>query len=209
MTTQYEETLEEVKEAIKKALPWPNLQVNCWQFFNYWMMFNYFYNKVADDTPENERPHKDKKKAIYFGGKYGRLFDTLASENEIWLDSVSKLLRMDCVAEGRGWQPQKLKPEVVGATLRLRHLCGIDYACQNCIRDECKKTTIDSKACQQIESWNKLQLLLRILYQIRCNLFHGDKFSPETNPRDKRLVELGSDVLRGILKKAVTVESKG
>jgi len=76
---------------------------------------------------------------------------------------------------------------------------------KNCVQEECKKITIDSEMRQRLEPWNKLQLLLRILYQIRCNLFHGDKFFPETNLRDKQLVELGSDVLRGILERAVTV----
>ena len=43
---------------------------------------------------------------------------------------------------------------------------------------------------------------MRILYQIRCNLFHGDKSELE-DPRNLKLVGLGDEILRAILTELV------
>jgi hypothetical protein len=52
--------------------------------------------------------------------------------------------------------------------------------------------------CKSISSTNSLNELLDVIYQIRCNLFHGQK--SEIDPHDRELVDLAFHILSKIFK---------
>jgi len=100
---------------------------------------------------------------------------------------------LECVGEGRNSaQPNKY---VRLATLYLRKEFQLySNICSNCKKkDYCERDGNNN--------FHKLDAIMRILYQIRCNLFHGDK--PELiesqGVRNKELVRIGNEILTHIL----------
>lgn len=72
------------------------------------------------------------------------------------------------------------------------------------IRSRIAKTSLGNYNFQDFEA------LMRILYQIRSNLFHGDKLAQNgyQNQRNQELVTQGNIVLRTILKEVAKSTKK-
>ncbi len=155
-------------------------------FFVQWMLFNSYYSKYRTG---------DKKSVMKFANEHG---DILWGNDKI--QSVAKeFSEIECVGEGIGANPPHL--EVKSATIFLRELLGIDHdrICSNICREE-KKLQCSSVRLSNWEG-NPASALLRISYQIRCNLFHGDKleYTGQEGTRNLFLVECGIKTLSEIL----------
>ncbi|KKL60189.1 hypothetical protein LCGC14_2207800 [marine sediment metagenome] len=172
-----EEALEVINHYINNKEAYPDYY---YDFFLHWSLINPLYNAWS-------RNKKEVCRVIDFGKKIRHLWN-----NNI--ESFSKkLVALDCVGKGRNSaQPNKY---VRLATLYLRKEFQLNSnICSNCKKkDYCKQ---DGK-----NNFHKLDAIMRILYQIRCNLFHGDK--PELmgsqGERNKELVYIGNEILSNIL----------
>ena len=155
-----------------------------YDFFLQWSLINPLYNACS-------RNEKEVCRVIEFGKKFGNL----------WNDKIesltSELVALECVGVGRnGAQPNKY---VRLATLYLRKEFQLNSnICSNCKKkDYCERDGNNN--------FHKLDAIMRILYQIRCNLFHGDK--PELigsqGVRNKKLVCIGNKIITNILHQLV------
>jgi len=166
------------------------------RFFVHWMLFNSYYSKYEDG---------DKEGVMKFAEEHG---DTLWEKGQI--QAVPKeLTEIECVGKGKGENPPH--PEVKSATVFLRTLLGIEHdriclqVCREAKRRKCSNLRFAKRAD------NPASALLRIVYQIRCNLFHGDKLEydgPEAQ-RNMSLVNCSSGVLDEVLKYISTLEPRG
>ncbi len=172
-----EEALEVINHYIKYKKAYPNYYYG---FFLQWSLINPLYNACS-------RNEKEVCRVIDFGKKFGNLWN----DN---IESLSKkIVALECVGDGRNdAQPNKY---VRLATLYLRK----EFQLNSNICSHCKKKDY----CKQDgnNNFHKLDAIMRILYQIRCNLFHGDK--PELmgsqGERNKKLVHIGNEILTNIL----------
>jgi hypothetical protein len=164
-------------------------------FFVQWTLFNSYYSKYRG---------RDKKNVMKFADEHG---DTLWENDKI--QSVAKeFSEVECVGEGIGGNPPHL--EVKSATIFLRELLGIDHdrICSNICREE-KKLQCSSVRLANWEG-NPASALLRIIYQIRCNLFHGDKLEYDglEAERNMSLVSRCREVLDEVLKYISALEPR-
>ena len=113
------------------------------------------------------------------------------------LEKLSKkLVSLECVGKGRNdaipWN------DIKQATLYLRKEFQIN---SDDICDTCRKKNSCTK--QSLDGFQKFEAIMRILYQIRCNLFHGDKpdLYGAQGDRNKKLVYIGNRILTNILER--------
>ncbi len=172
-----EEALEVIKHYINHEKVYPK---HYHDFFLHWSLINPLYNACS-------RNKKEVCRVIDFGKKIGNLWD----DNIKCLSR--ELVALECVGKGRNSaQPNKY---VRLATLYLRKEFQLNSnICSNCKKkDHCERDGNNN--------FHKMDAIMRILYQIRCNLFHGDK--PELiesqGVRNKELVRIGNEILTHIL----------
>ncbi|HEX7575163.1 MAG TPA: hypothetical protein VF360_02200 [Candidatus Methanoperedens sp.] len=133
----------------------------CQEFFTFWSLLNLYYSTI------NPNLTGDKKLVLKFGADKNQLLWTFVKDN------AKKLVISECVGYGDG--PSKPEDEVLNATLYLRDILGIQ---QTQVCNSCRKATGCSKTYSTSrKSGIELEALMRIVYQIRNNLFHGDKFA--------------------------------
>ncbi len=87
----------------------------------------------------------------------------------------------------------------MSATEYLRNELKIDSnICDTCRK---KKDICNSDKIKNNE-FEKLDAVMRIIYQIRCNLFHGDKseLNGPKGERNKHYVRIANEILLKILK---------
>ncbi len=174
------EALDTIKHYVKHGTDYPEFYHN---FFTKWTLINPLYN--ACSTKKDCEPRR----ITDFGEKNENLWDPAIE------DYTKMLVRLECVGEGKN---DLLPNEYVRtATLHLRRELHItDDVCSDCR----KKNTCD---CSEMlnANFHKLDATIRILYQIRCNLFHGDKPELEGNQgeRNKKLIKIGDRILTDIL----------
>jgi hypothetical protein len=148
------------------------------------MLFNAYCNKYQSG---------DKQGVIDFAKEHGSKIWADPNTNKIALD----LSNSECVGLGANDAPPH--PEVKYATEILQQALGID-------RDElCRKNCRSSKQkyCLGVVSKDfsppvtPIMGLYRIVYQIRCNLFHGDKVDLDAfqMDRDEFLVDCGKRLM--------------
>lgn len=119
------------------------------------------------------------------------MFDNLKEE-----DSIKIIIKDECIGDGEfASEPSKY---VKTATIQLRKKLSLANGCENC--REMKK-----RVCQNVPQTNHIyrpfEAILRIIYQIRCNLFHGNKlvlFGAQFI-RDKKLVKASNSILSVVL----------
>lgn len=127
-----------------------------------------------------------------------RVIDFGKKNESLWSqdieDYTKTLVSRECVGKGKN---DALPDEFVRtATLHLRRELNIIVdVCSNCRKiNTCDRREISNA------NFHKLDATMRILYQIRCNLFHGDK--PELDgyqgDRNKELVGIGDKILTNI-----------
>lgn len=172
-----EEALEVINHYINNKKAYPDYY---YDFFLQWSLINPLYNACS-------RYEKEVCRVIDFGKKIENLWN-------VNIESLSKkLVALECVGVGKnGAQPNKY---VRLATLYLRKEFQLNSnICSNCKKKEyCKPDGINN--------FRKLDAIMRILYQIRCNLFHGDKpeLMESQGERNKKLLRIGNDILTNIL----------
>jgi hypothetical protein len=148
------------------------------------MLFNAYCNKYRAG---------DKQGVIEFAKEHG---------SNLWKNPpvpgvATKLANAECVGNGANEAPPH--PEVKYSHELLQQTLGIDHqaVCQNVCRTN-KRT-----ACLSINSRHfsapvtPSMALYRIIYQVRCNLFHGDKVELDAlqMDRDEFLVSCGTDLM--------------
>lgn len=169
------EVLKTIKYWLKHEKSYPP---NYYAFFTKWTLVNLYYNLFISE------------KEVY---RVLELGEELESYWDKELENLArKLVLTECVGEGPGADPPN--KHVRDATLYLREVLGIN---SEDICSECRKNKSCSKK-RTGEFKKKMQALLRIIYQIRCNLFHGDKVY--TNERNNELVEVANEILDKVLK---------
>jgi hypothetical protein len=155
-------------------------------FFIQWILFNSYYSKYKAG---------DKNGVIKFAKEHGDIIWKIGS----LAGPAREIAEVECVGDGKGESPPH--KEVKSATIFLRTLLGIEHnricseACREAKRKKCSNL--------RFAAWadNPASALLRIVYQIRCNLFHGDKLEYDglEARRNMSLVSCSSGVLNKLL----------
>ena len=179
-TDKGNEALETIKNYIKHNAEYPRCYID---FFKNWSFINPLYNACSDKTD------CEPCRVIDFGAK---------NETILWNDSIEQytrdLVSLECVGDGKN----NSHPDIFvkTATLHLRRELYIDDVCSHC-RKGCNHSEVSDY------DFNKLDATMRILYQIRCNLFHGDKTELEgkQGDRNKELVDIGDKILNNIFQR--------
>lgn len=167
-------------------------------FFAKWMAFNTAYDELATGT--------EKQRVL----KMGDLLQPRWSEVA---PSVRTLVSLECVGSRKLPDAWMLAPdaEVKSATLYLREELGvaahsIPPQCQlkTCRPD--KEVVCGQISCNRadVDAWRgrEFRATLRIVYQVRCNLIHGEKLLSgegfQAN-RDRELVRLSDEIIDRVL----------
>lgn len=178
--------LQDVKETIKNWLLSENYPEDFLRFFMRWTLLNLYYDELSVEKLEINR-------VLDFGRKRENLFDLVE-------DATAELVRTECVGEGRATKPPN--SWVKTATLHLREvlLTNSENVCKSCRPDKRQQC---QNVAQKSYAFGNMEALARVLYQIRCNLFHGDKTEYEDGfqvARNRFLVRIGNDITEIILR---------
>lgn len=155
------------------------------QFFFHWTLLNLCYNASSDKREEVQR-------VLEFGRSHERLW------NEEIAGLTRELVSTECVGDGKG---EALPSDhILAATRQLRQRLSIEHEliCSKCRKkDRCRKSSPINY------NFSNLEGVVRILYQIRCNLFHGDKTEIGDRVQRKRndlLIDVGNNILEDLLR---------
>jgi hypothetical protein len=177
--------LNNAKETSKNWLLLNDYPKDFHAFFFQWTLLNLFYNELSQERSEMQR-------VLEFGRKYENLFDLVKN-------AASDLMREECVGDGKNDQAPSSPIKI--ASLKLRTTLGIKQY------DVCVKCRSSKRrACLTIRTkpygYGNFEALMTILYQIRCNLFHGDKTEYRNGFQAQRnilLVSIGNRILEQTL----------
>ena len=158
-----------------------------------WVAFNRAYNELENG--------QDSQKVLAVGQ---RLQGHWAEVREL----AVRLASLECIGGERVKGSELLKPTkwVKSATLFLRGQLGLNQASDphGCEFADCRPEK--RKLCGAVASsaWDKSEIaaLLRLVYQVRCNLVHGDKRLGREDIQTKRdydLVDISTQVLDRVL----------
>ena len=161
-------------------------------FFKMWVLINAYYNEVYKEGEEWKR-------VLHFGRDFGNIFGNLDRTN------LGVFVVPECIGKGELAEPPN--QYVKKASEVLKRKLGIIYNCEKCRGDKkqhCQNIPLDNHNFQDFEA------LMRILYQIRCNLFHGAKLAQNEyqKRRNQELVTQGNIVLKNILKEVAKSTKK-
>jgi len=175
----------DVKETISNWLRSEEYPDAFSRFFTLWTLLNLYYNQSSQKDHELDR-------VLDFGRQNEKLFPFLK-------ELTARMIVTECVGNGKEIQPPN--SFVKTATLHLRGVLGIDTKpiCENC--RQAKRQHCEKIACETYVYGN-MEAVARILYQIRCNLFHGDKteyLDGFQAQRNRFLVKIGSEIVKQIL----------
>jgi hypothetical protein len=157
------------------------------KFFFNWTLLNLLYNAASDKRDEVNR-------VLEFGKKYEKLLD------DQMLEHATQLVEDECVGDGKEEAPPN--SWVKTASVQLRKHLELD---QNTICRRCRKNK--QKECNAVHLENfqftKFEAPMRIIYQVRCNLFHGNKSEYEgyQGERNRKLVIASNMILEKVLEK--------
>lgn len=176
--------VEAVRNTIKHWVESKDYPKEFQEFFSKWVLLNLYYNEISKQNHEVC-------KVLDFGKRHESLFIHVK-------DGAFELATTECVGEGFGAAPPNRW--VKTATLQLRKKLNVDTnrVCATCRSEKRQK-------CREVKTveyeFGCMEALMRILYQIRCNLFHGDKTEREEfqMERNKFLVRIGDRILTVIL----------
>lgn len=186
------DTQNEIQVILQRGV---NLPPRYASFLLKWSAYNRTYN-------ETETIAGDKNKAVALAGNLNHHWNDIA-------DLAQDLGSIECIG-GRRVQSSDLlqpKPEVKAATHFLREQLGLDTQIDptNCRFNGCAR--VEKRIlCNQviIDPWNKnnMAALMRLVYQVRCSLVHGEKrlgrMNYQTN-RDRELIRLADEIMTHFL----------
>lgn len=159
-------------------------------FFKRWALLNSFYNIYSDAYFPNLGG--DCKKVLNFGREFSSIFTKIEE------DKIKVLIEPECV--GKGKNDSKPGKYVKEATKQLRVELSLSNGCENCRPEKIK--WCDNLLDVINYTFDPFEALMRIIYQIRCNLFHGDKleFEGKQFERNLRLIKACNLILATVLK---------
>jgi len=177
--------MQNAKEVIRDWLASRNYPEQFKDFFFHWTLLNLYYDALSKEEKETKR-------ILEFGRKNENLFSSVKIDAE-------ELVMTECVGRGKG--PVPPNSWVKTATLQLREALDIDglHVCAKCRvvkKNECKSIKLEQY------NFGNMEALMRILYQVRCNLFHGKKTEHTDGDqvaRNRFLVNIGNGVLGEVL----------
>lgn len=162
-------------------------------FLVMWLAFNRAYNDLEEG--------RDYEKVLAVGQRLQQRWDEVSG-------LASLLVSLECIGGKRVEDSGLLQPNewVKGATLYLREQLDLQSAIdpQTCEFGACRPEK--RRLCDRVEpkAWDKGEMaaLLRLVYQVRCNLIHGDKRladqDVQTN-RDQQLICISRETLDRVL----------
>ena len=137
--------------------------------------------------------------------------DRANCEEDSYNKFISAYIALNFLYEGfyfnrSGERTKKLKGREKMSLYMLR-ICqelSIDpFGPIGCVSEYLKSPVIDKRLGYDAKKWGTQKgdniALFKAIYQVRCNLFHGNKSLG--NPRDQKLVQQGADVIIRILTK--------
>ena len=175
----------EVKDSIRHWIDNDrSLPLGSTEFFPMWILLNAFYNAMRHGGDEVGR-------VIEFGKTYNNFFPKLNRS------SIISLIVPECIGKCKSENPPD--KYVKAATQKLRMIFDINDHCALC-REKKQESCKSVKDIKWING--EFAALMRILYQVRCNLFHGDKIANTNDSQSKRdqvVIENSIRLLREIL----------
>lgn len=173
--------------AIRDGIDIPNEYV---QFMVHWIAFNRAFNELRKDNEEMVR-------VLGVG-------DDLSSHWREIIPQSRRLVQLECIGVDSVPEQTLLRPNraVKAATTYLRQKLMIKPGYPECIQNRrfCRESK--TAMCQSvgIEPWNRSEMaaVMRIIYQLRCNLFHGEKrlaFPDVQTNKDQELVAISNEIL--------------
>jgi len=116
-------------------------------------------------------------------------------------------VQLECIGADAVVHETLLRPNrvVKSATIYLRQQLRIKPGYPDCIQtaDFCRRSKTAMCGSVGIETWNRSEMaaVMRIIYQLRCNLFHGERRlalpDVQTN-KDRELVATSNDILNAV-----------
>lgn len=162
---------------------------NFTDFFLRWMLFNSYCNKYQAG---------DKQGVIEFAKEHG---------DKVWKvqavqDIAAKLANIECAGNGANDAPPH--SEVKYSHELLQQIFGLDHQtiCQNMCRADKRAACLSIGSKDFSPPVTPPMSLYRIIYQVRCNLFHGDKVDLDAfqMDRDEFLVACGTELMNVTLR---------
>lgn len=154
------------------------------KFFNMWVLLNAYYNEKYTEREELKR-------VLHFGRDFEFIFVSLDGE------ILKGFIVPECIGNGKLTEPPD--EYVKNASEFLKNILRVTYNCERC-RDN-KKIRCNQNVIAANYGFQNFEALIRILYQIRCNLFHGDKLDDEEcqQLRNDEIITKGNNILRTVL----------
>ena len=162
-------------------------------FMVHWIAFNRAYNELRFDEEETAR-------VMGIG-------DALQVHWKEISGQAKTIVGLECIGADRVPQQTLLRPNrvVKSATIFLRYRLQVRPSFPNCRNDPsfCRTSKVSVCRTVNVEPWERTEMaaLLRLVYQVRCNLFHGDKQLgiPDTQTNhDRELVAASTEILNSV-----------
>lgn len=176
--------------AIRDGVDVPNEYTH---FMVHWIAFNRAFNELRKDSEEIAR-------VLGIG-------DDLSSRWREIIPQSRRLVQLECIGVDIVPGHTLLRPNraVKAATTYLRQKLMIKPGYPECIQNRkfCRESKTAMCHAVGIEPWNRSEMaaVMRIIYQLRCNLFHGEKRLAlpdiQTN-KDRELVTISNEILNAV-----------
>ncbi len=183
--------MEDIKKTIKDWIRRPRIVPrNYKKFFLQWILLNLYYNAKYPELK------KEYKRILKLGKCDKNLFDKLMNKR----NHIIKLIKNECV--GNGSSISVPSSYIKTASMQLREKLEIVDGCENCRGEKKSK-------CEGIELtdyiYEPFEAVLIIIYQVRCNLFHGNKLILDGDQfeRDKMLIKSSNSILKTVLEQII------
>lgn len=188
------DTKNEIQVILQKGVHLPR---NYAAFLMKWLAYNSAYNEIETDICG------DRNKAVALAERFEHRWNEVEH-------MARQLVALECIGGKRVPNSYLLKTIdwVKSATHHLREQLSLDANIDpaNCQFEGCERAE-KRTLCNQtsIQPWDKnnMAALMRLVYQVRCNLVHGDKQlvaqNIQTN-RDQELVHLADQIMDHFLR---------
>jgi hypothetical protein len=176
--------------AIRDGINLPNEYT---QFMVHWIAFNRAFNELRKDSEETAR-------VLGLGDDLSKRWHEIIPQSR-------RLVMLECIGVDAVAQETLLRPNraVKSATVYLRQKLMIKPGYPECIQNPrfCRKSKTAMCGAVGIEPWSRSEMaaVMRIIYQLRCNLFHGEKrlalADVQTN-KDLELIAIANEILNAV-----------
>jgi hypothetical protein len=175
--------------AIREGVELPN---EYGQFMVRWIAFNRAFNELRSDEEETQR-------VLGIGDDLGEHWREIVPQ-------IRRLVMLECIGADLAPHQTLLRPNraVKSASIFLRQKMQIRPGYPDCLNARiCRERKVSLCRGVDVEAWERTEMaaVLRLIYQMRCNLFHGEKRlaipDVQTN-RDREFVSASSEILNAV-----------